>query len=137
MQMKEIEKRDPWDVFPVDEEGRPTTYLSYRLLKTLFSQPRRQYTTEELSEVLASMEYEIEVMLKQLALVDIVQQDPSSPRSYRYNLSSRNVEMQANLETFLLDVELEGLPVHVMLDYSPTVPSRRPPSDPAARQQFP
>jgi hypothetical protein len=136
MHMKEVQKRDPWDIFPLDEEGRPTTYLSYRVLRTMFSQPRRQYTTRELCEVLASKEYEIEVILKQLALVDIVQQNPSCPGYYSYNLSSRNIEMQSDLETFLLDVELEGLPVHIMLDYSPTLPFRSSALRQIVRQPF-
>jgi hypothetical protein len=103
-----------WRTFPIDGDGRPTTYLSYLILERLFSRPQKAYTSRELAEALATdMDY-VEVTLRQLLVADIVIEDSEKPHSYRYHLRTPNVDVQAGLEKFLLEVELDRLPVHLM-----------------------
>ena len=105
---------DLWRTFPIDGDGRPTTYLSYLILERLFSHPQKAYASRELAGALATDVDYIEVTLHQLFLADIVIRDSEKPNSYRYDLRSPNVDVQAGIEKFLLEVELEHLPVHLM-----------------------
>lgn len=91
----------------------------------MFSQPRRAYGASEIFECLGVREEEIDIILRQLQLVDMVSADTSMPGLYRYNLNCRNVDLQAGLERYLLEVEMEGRPVHLTLDYSPSAQPER------------
>jgi len=113
-------ERDPWDSFPIDERGRPTTYLSFKILKMTFSEPRRWFSPKELSKLLGAKDSDTDAICRQLELADLVTVNGSKPEQYRYNLNSRNVDVQAGFEKFLVEVELDSLPVHLMLDYSPS-----------------
>jgi hypothetical protein len=57
-------------------------------------------------------------------MMDLLSESPSEPGQYRYNLDSESVDMQTGFEKFLAEVEVECLPVHLTLDYSPSF--RRP-----------
>lgn len=112
--------RKLWSIFPVNDQGKPTTYLCYRLLKLLFSNPRRSYTPIELANLLASDIKEVDVMCRQLHLADLLTVTPGENKSYSYNLQSTNTDVQSGFEKYLVDVEREDLPVHLELDYSPS-----------------
>ena len=109
-----------WDIFAIDERGRPTTYLSFMILKSMFSEPKRWFTPKELTKLLAAKYSDTETICHQLEMADLITENPSQPGQYRYNLKTRNVELQVGFEKFLVDVELESLPVHLMLTYSPS-----------------
>lgn len=114
---------------PIDSQGKPTTYLTFRLLKLMFSRPSRFFTPGELAKLLSAKYSDTDLICRQLKLMDFLTESPSQQVGYRYNLNSKNFKTQASFETFLVDVELEALPVHLMLDYSP---SYRSPGDPRA-----
>jgi hypothetical protein len=107
------------NVFAVDGQGIPTTYLSFEILKTAFSEPHRWFTTKELTTLFATTYYETNTICRQLELADLLTENPMQHGQYRYNLNSQNVDVQVGFEKFLIDVELENLPVHLMMDYSP------------------
>jgi len=111
-------ERKLWDHFPIDGQGKPTTYLSYRILKLLFSTPQRSYTSRQLAEMFAADPKEVDVICRQLHLADLVVENPGENKSYRYKLDSKNVDVQAGFEKFIVDVEHDNLPVHLMLVYS-------------------
>lgn len=120
-----MESYDEWQIDetpPVDNRGRPTTYLCYRILKTMFKERNRWLTPKKLSVLLAAKYSNTDIICQQLKEVDFLSENPSQPGQYRYNLASRNVDMQTVFEKFLVDVELRRLPVHLMLDYSPSCP---------------
>ena len=102
--------------FPVDEFGRPATYLAYKVLKTLFSRPQRWYSSADLAQQLTADEPDILPLLRRLDLLDFVEHATVSPRTYKYNLHSNNFALQAKLEEFLLDVEQNGLPSFILYD---------------------
>lgn len=116
--------RGPSDILATDARGRPTTYLSFMILKTTFSEPNRWFTAEELTKLLSAKYTHTERICRGLKLVDLLSENDSQPGEYRYNLNCKNVEMQTGFENFLVDVQLEALPIHIMLDYSPSFRSR-------------
>ena len=97
-----------WEDFPVDETGRPTHYTSYRVLSRLLEQPHRWYSTRELSELLIIPEYEIEVRMRQLYSVDLVSKSTTESHVWRYNFKCRNAVLQAGLENFMADIEVNA-----------------------------
>lgn len=103
-----------WEQFPLDESGAPTNYLSYRLVRTLFTEPRRWYLLDELPQLLASDRDHIDVMLRQLRSIDMATSHERRPDCWKYNLSCRNVEFQAKVEGFLADTDISGLPNHFL-----------------------
>lgn len=113
-------EHEPWDILAVDAKGRPTTYLSFMILKLMFSDPNRWFTPREIAKLLAAKCSDTDMICRQLELVDLLTENPSQPGQYQYNWSSTNVDLQVGFETFLVDVELESLPVHLMLAYSPS-----------------
>lgn len=113
-------EREPWNVFAVNEEGEPTTYLSFMILKTMFSEPYRWFTPKELGKLLVAKYTDVDSICCQLKQVDLLSKNASQHGHYRYNLNTTNVDLQTGFEKFLVDVELENLPVHLTLDYSPS-----------------
>jgi len=123
MVTKSAEEREICDIFAIDEHGRPTTYLSFLILELMFCEPRRSFTTTELAKLLAARFSDVDSICRQLKEVDFLVECAKVPSQYQYNLNSANSDIQAAFEKFLVEVELEGLPVHLMLDYSPSFPS--------------
>ena len=115
------QERTLWDIFPVDGNGRPTTFLSYRILKLLFSTYRDSYTPTELANLLASDTLEVDVICRQLHMADLVTENLGENKSYKYNLNSSNIDVQAGFEKFIVDVEEEGFPTTLMSEYSPSI----------------
>lgn len=120
MIVKPYDERKPWDVFAIDSQGRPTTYLSYMILKTMFSESYRWFTSKELDKFLVAEHTDVDTICRQLKHVDLLSENVSQRGQYRYNLNSKQVDLQTELEKFLVDVERENLPVHLTLDYSPS-----------------
>ena len=114
-------ERALWDIFPIDGQGRPTTYLSFSILKVLFSRAQRAYTPQELAELLAADHDEVRIICRQLQLAELIMKTGGEYESYKYNLKSRNIDVQAGFEKFLVDVEQEGLPADLISDYCPSV----------------
>lgn len=114
---------------PIDMHGRPTTYLGFRILKLMFSQPRRWFTAKELGRLLVSKHSDTKLICRQLIQIDFLIEYPSQPSKYKYNLKCRNTDTQAAFESYLAEVYLKAIPVHLILDYSP---SYRLPANPRA-----
>lgn len=113
-------KEKQFDLPPVDEDGKPTTYLSFMILKLMFSESRRKFTPTDLARRLAAKEDNIDSICYQLKCYDLLTEDPSQPGKYQYNLDSANVELQVGIEKFLAYVELKHIPVYRYLDFSPS-----------------
>jgi hypothetical protein len=122
---KSADQKSTVNLPPIDSQGIPTTYLSFMILKLMFSELNRWFTPEDLSKLLAAKHSDTDSICRQLKLMDLINEDPLQIGRYRYNLNTTNVNTQTDLECFLADVELNNLPVHLMLDYSP---SYRPPA---------
>ena len=105
---------------PIDKNGRPTTYLSFMILKLMFSEPNRRFTPHHLAKLLAAKKSDTDLICRQLKQLDLLSEDPLQTVRYQYNLNTSNLEIQTALECFLAEVELNNLPVHLMLDYSPS-----------------
>ena len=105
---------------PVDNYGKPTTYLTFLILKHMFSQTNRWFTSEKLANLFAARNYDTDLICSQLKLFDFLTEEPSTPKRYKYNLNCENSDLQAKCEKFILDVKLEALPIHLMLDYAPS-----------------
>jgi hypothetical protein len=123
MVVKPYNEREPWDVFAIDGQGRPTTYLSYMILKTAFYERKQWFTPKDLAKLLVAKYADTDMVCRQLELADLLTENSQQRGQYRYNMESTNVDVQAGFEKFLIDVELEVLPVHLMLDYSPSIRS--------------
>ena len=108
------------DLPPIDEHGRPTTYLSFLILELMFCEPHRWFTMIELAKLLAARFSDVNSICQQLKQADFLVESTKVPSEYQYNLNSANSNVQAAFEKFLVEVELEALPVHLMLAYSPS-----------------
>lgn len=115
----------------IDTTGTPTTYLAYRILKLMFDRSRHSFTPSDLARLLAAKTSDTESICKGLKSQDILVENPEHLGHYSYNLNSNNIDVQTAFEKFLLDVELANLPVHLMLNYSPSFPYR-----PSGRLEF-
>jgi hypothetical protein len=108
------------DLRPIDEYGKPTTYLSFLVLELMFCEPHRWFTTTELARLLAARFSDVDSICRQLKQAHFLVECAKVPNQYQYNLNSTNSDLQAAFEKFLVEVELESLPVHLILDYSPS-----------------
>ncbi len=104
---------------PLDRLGRPTTYLTFQIMETLHG-TNHGFTVEELARLLSANPADTHALCRQLEEIDFLYRDKTEPHSYRYNYRSKNEDAQIRFERFLVDVEVEGLPVHLTLDYSPS-----------------
>ena len=105
----------------IDGHGRPQNYLTFRILRLLFSPPfpprRPSFTAKEIAALLAENDQEVEHTLHQLQHADLLTKPPSQLDHYQYNFfTCPHVDIQAALEKFILNAELEDLPIHLMFD---------------------
>jgi hypothetical protein len=75
----------------------------------LFQRRDQAHHVEELGIVLGSPVSEVSLMCRKLRLVDILTEDPPGSQRFRYNLGCANIELQAGLESSL--VEPDASPV--------------------------
>lgn len=120
MDAKLTNEKSVKDLPPIDRHGKPTTYLSYMILKIMFAEHRRWFTPEDLSELLAARYNDTDSICRQLKQADLLSEESSRTGYYQYNLNTQNVDLQTKLENYLAEVELYNLPVHLILDYSPS-----------------
>jgi hypothetical protein len=120
MVIKSASEVEHLDTSAVDDTGKPTTYLSFLILELMFCDPHRWFTTIELTKLLAAKFSDVDSICDQLKQADFLVEYEKVPGQYQYNLNSANSDVQAAFEKFLVEVELESLPVHLMLDYSPS-----------------
>ena len=110
------------DLPPIDSQGIPTTYLSFLILDLMFSERNRWFAADLIAKFLAARTSDVHEICYGLKQSDFLIEDDSALSTYRYNLNCCNAERQARLEKFLLEVELENLPLHSILPYSPSFP---------------
>ena len=108
------------DISPIDNQGIPTTYLSFLILDLMFSERNRWFSSDQLAKFLAARNSDTHAICAGLKHADFLIEDASAPGTYKYNLNCCNAERQAKLEKFLLEVELDNLSVHSILPYSPS-----------------
>ncbi len=89
--------------FPVDGNGVPTSDAAYHLIKFLFVNHDRTFSSDELAGKLMLRCDLVDYMCRQLEAADFVIQVPTGTNRYRYLLDSPNSEMQRKLEIALLD----------------------------------
>ena len=123
---KSAYKKPTVDIPPIDSQGIPTTYLSFLILDLMFSDRNRWFSSDQLAKLLAARFSDVESICRQLKYANFLVETPKLPDQYKYNLNSTNSDVQAAFEKFLVEVELESLPIHIMLDYSPSFRSRAP-----------
>lgn len=119
---KPIDRKPAVDLSPIDSQGIPTTYLSFLILDLMFSERNRWFSSNQLAKFLAARNSDAYAICAGLKHTDFLIEDDSAPGTYKYNLNCCNVERQARLEKFLLEVELENISIHSILPYSPTFP---------------
>lgn len=107
---------------PIDDQGIPTTYLSFLILDLMFSERNRCFTSNQLAKFFAARPSDVHKICTGLEHTGFLTADTSAPITYKYNLNCNNTERQAKLEKFLLEVELENLPVISILPFSPSYP---------------
>ena len=117
------------ELTPIDKNGKPTTYLSFRILKLMFSQPHRFFTPKEIAKLLVAKPSDTKLICRQLKRIDFFSENSFEPGKYKYNLNCKEVDTQSAFESYLAEVYLKAIPVHLILDYSP---SYRLPADPQA-----
>lgn len=105
---------------PIDEDGKPTTYISYLILDLVFNEKREYFTSLDIAKRLAVRQSDIDFICNQLKVYDLLIENPPQSGRYQYNLNSTNIELQTGLEKFLAYVELKHIPVYCLLDYSPS-----------------
>ena len=120
----ELLRREPVDKPPISQSGKPTTYLTYRMLEFMFSHRDETFTPHRLARLMAAKQYDTNLLCRQLKDMDFIIEDHPGTGKYRYNLNSTNIELQASFERFLVEVETEDLPVHLMLNYPPSYLSK-------------
>jgi hypothetical protein len=108
------------DIPPIDSQGIPTTYLSFLILDLMFSERNRWFAADQIAKFFAAKSTDAHTICASLKHTDFLIEDDSAPGTYKYNLHCCDVERQARLEKFLLEVELENLSVHSILPYSPS-----------------
>ena len=109
-----------FELHPIDEDGKPTTYISYLILDLMFTEKRQHFTSLDVARRLAIRQDNIDLICNQLLSYDILTENPPKSGKYQYNLDSTNIELQTKLEKFLAYVKLEHIPVYRILDYSPS-----------------
>lgn len=110
------------DLPPIDSQGMPTTYLSFLILDMMFSERNTWFAANQIAKFFAAKNSDALAICAGLKQADFLIEDESTPGTYQYNLHCYDVERQASLEKFLLEVELENLSVHSILPYSPSFP---------------
>ena len=115
-------KTPPPELSPIDSQGIPTTYLSFLILDLMFSERNRCFTSDQFAKFFAARPSDTHTICTGLKHAGFLTEDASAPGTYKYNLNCDNEERQARLEKFLLEVELENLPVLSILPYSPSFP---------------
>ena len=105
---------------PIDDEGRPTCFLSFRILRLLFSPPfpppRPMYNTKEIASFLAADYHKTDTILKYFVDLDMLTEPPGHPGYYKYNMNCPNIELQAGFEKYLVEFEQNNLPVQLSFD---------------------
>ena len=122
MDAKSIYNKSTVDLPPIDSQGIPTTYLSFLILDLMFSERNRWFAADQIAKFLAARTSDVHAICDGLKHANFLIEDDSTPGTYKYNLHCYNVERQARLEKFLLEVELENLSVYSILPYSPSFP---------------
>lgn len=89
--------------FAIDGNGTPSSDAAYQLIRYLFANHGQSHRPETLSRKLMLHPELVRSMCRQLETVDLVVQDPTGSRNYRYALNSPNTELQRKVEVALVD----------------------------------
>lgn len=96
--------------FVIDRRGVPTSHAAYDLIEWLFNHRGRCAHLSEIAKDLKLPQSLIQSMCRQLKLLDMVLEEPALSRRFRYHLDCWDFELQAAVETALLDYQMRGHP---------------------------
>jgi hypothetical protein len=89
--------------FPVDEHGVPTTHAAHRVINYFLENHRGTHIPERVADSLLLPRAQTACICRQLEFIDVLCQDPPDSGKYRYQLHSRQVDLQAKIEVSLID----------------------------------
>lgn len=109
------------DKFALNDEGLPTTYVCFEILRRLYYS-RNEYTTIGcLRSQFATRKDDVNLICEQLVEADYLELDANNDNAIRYKFRNcRNDERQCRFEKYLLDVETDMICVKDILPYSPS-----------------
>jgi hypothetical protein len=81
--VKLIDKKALGDIPPLDKHGTPTTYLSFLILKRMFSQASRWFTSKQLTTLLGARFANVDMICRQLKSLDLISENTSQHEQYR------------------------------------------------------
>lgn len=96
--------------FVVDRRGVPTSHAAYQLLEWLFDHRRQIAHVSEIAKALKLPRELVGRMCRQLKLLDMVVEMPPQSRKFRYHLGCWDVDLQAAVETAMVDYQMRGHP---------------------------
>ena len=105
---------------PLDEQGLPTTYVCFELLRYIFDQGQQYTSRRLLKSQFATRKKDIELLCDQLLAEDYLERHPANEELLRYNVNCGDYERQCNFENYLVDVERLSIPVRKLLRFSPS-----------------
>ena len=95
--LKEI--RDWWVRFPVEGNGMPTSVVAHNVINYLFVNRKNSIKLDDMAIDISQPPELLEVMCKQLRMIDIVKQVGLS--EFQYDLHCKHVKLQADIEYWL------------------------------------
>lgn len=94
--------------FVVDRRGIPTSHAAYKLLQWLFDHRGQNALIAEVAQAIGLPVETVESMCRQLKLLDMVLEEPPLSHRYRYHLDCWDVELQAAVESAMVDYQMHG-----------------------------
>jgi len=91
--------------FPVDGDGNPTSAAAYGVITWLFRHRDQQHHVDDLASDLSLPLAVVATICRRLTLVDLLLENPPHSRTYRYNLKCWDTELQAKVESALVDCQ--------------------------------
>ena len=107
---------------PIGQNGRPTSYIAFRILRLFFSPPfpppKPIFHPDEVAALLAADYGKTREIIKQFADMELLNELPDRTSHYRYNFtnSCKNLDLQSSFETFLIEVQQINIPIHLIWD---------------------
>jgi len=94
--------------FVLDGGGLPTSHAAYRLVSWLFDHRDQAAHISEISETLRLPQSTVRTMCRQLELLGLVVEEPRASYKYRYHLRCHDFELQAKVESAIVDYHARG-----------------------------
>ncbi len=96
--------------FVLDSKRRLSTKAAYKLTAWLFEHRNQATDVSTISHAIRVPVNYVRTMCRQLEILDILAEEPLLSLQYRYNVNCWDVELQAAIESLLIDSDVDGLP---------------------------